>query len=749
MEPSPVVGVDRRMGRKGPWLIGLMVLSVVCFRTTPNGQQPAQPPPLPPAERFIANSDLNVSLLTATDSIRLGERLTLTLRFENRGTRPLRIVPRTPDPVFASASQPGVARVESNDAAAAARRIPVYLSPERLATIQPGEGWDLPLDTALLRTAPRFAPGEYTASVTYVNYPDYQYLHYDPPSTPTGIWEGMIKTAPIRFTITPPSPDDLAGWQELVQSDNVDRLTLELLAVSGDEGVSSLIRRFGGSQVAGLRSQILLALRLVDRLPMRDLLAAIEASTHEQERRSVFGSVEFDLLMRGRGTCDVLEYFVTQFGHFYGSMPPAVTAAFDSTASQCPTIRTLLRDTILGPSSTVFARAHAAYFLGIFQRPDDRVLLTDILERRVPAIPAPAPPYGDAVRSWAVMGLSRFKEPEVVEAVARALADEQRNRSIGTTLARALSDIGGPDVIPSLISALASSDFNLVIQAIMRLRDLKATAAVPRLVDLLQHSNPTVRSYASSALRQLGGPPVRDAMLTAAKGVGDVHVNALFYLAEHGDASLRELFLAGLESQTQSVREAAINGIRRFGTEDDFSRIRRLFDSAKPEVRGYLPSALGALTFAVHTYPTESDPGFWDTWYAQHRGTTRVEWAREALARADAPVRRWPFDATAQRDAVAFLTASRDRRFLPDFERAARSDSFAVRVEAARAIATFDRTAAGRLLVREFGSRFQYACFAANQALNNLTGLNRRVDCSDPRARVDAATAWQAALNAL
>jgi HEAT repeat protein len=264
---------------------------------------------------------------------------------------------------------------------------------------------------------------------------------------------------------------------------------------------------------------------------------------------------------------------------------------------------------------------------------------------------------------------------------------------------------------------------------------------------LLRHSNPTLRTYAAAALRRSGDDTVRDSMLAAMNDVGDVQTNALFYLAEHGDASLRDLFIASIESRTQFVREAAINGIRRFGTEDDFTRLRRLFDLPRPDVHGYLPSALSALTFISVGQFREAR--HWDDWYEQHRTSTRVEWAREALQQTDKEARAWPFDASPQREALAFLAERRNRQFLPDFQRAAQTGRFAVRVEAARAIATFDRRAAGQLLIREFSGRFLGACAAANRALNELTGLNRSVNCREPETRQETAAAWDAALSGL
>jgi len=128
---------------------------------------------------------------------------------------------------------------------------------------------------------------------------------------------------------------------------------------------------------------------------------------------------------------------------------------------------------------------------------------------------------------------------------------------------------------------------------------------------------------------------------------------------------------------------------------------------------------------------------------------TRVEWALEALRQTDQQPRMSPFYARAEREALAFLVTHRNRELLPDFQRAAQSSRFAVRVEAARAIAAFDRRAAGQLLIREFSGRFLAACADANRALNELTGLNRSVNCREPEARSEAAATWNATVSAL
>jgi hypothetical protein len=189
------------------------------------------------------------------------------------------------------------------------------------------------------------------------------------------------------------------------------------------------------------------------------------------------------------------------------------------------------------------------------------------------------------------------------------------------------------------------------------------------------------------------------------------------------------------------MREAAVVGLRRFGTADDFPRIRRLFDlPGRADVHGYLPSALGSLTFTSTSY--QRGPKVWDEWYEQHRGATRVEWAREALRETDQDLRRSPLGDAPQGRALAYLAEQRAVRFLSDFERAAESTHFGIRVEAAKAIAAFDRRKAEGLLLREFTGRFHGGCDGANRALNELSGETRKVDCRDPRARARAAEAW-------
>jgi len=692
--------------------------------------------PLPPAEIFTAGDGLTISLHTATPTIRVGDSFVFTLRFENHGRARLVIVPRPVWPVFRPAAQSAMASEISDELDTAARRLPRFIKPEQLIALAPGEQWDMPLD-AFSRQPVLLAPGEYTVGFTYVNAPDYQYVYYDPYTMPAGIWEGTVTAAPVRVSVTAPSPDDVARYTDLLKSDRADDLALSFLALSGAGGARALVDQL--PLLPRSRMRILLALGRAPTIPMRELIAAIDRLP-PYERGSLIASPEFSLLLRVHGSCELLMFLVERFDDFT-NVWHGFQSLFADRSGGCPGLGPALRAAVLDPSRNGWGRGTAAGLLGLFPDDGNKQLLLDILEQRLSSVPPPSPWSGDSIRAGAVSGLGLIGGADVVAALARALADERSSSSVTTQIAGALFAIGSPEVVPPLVAALSSSNTTLVTYALAWLRALRAAPAIPSIIPLLGHPNSTVRVYAAGALSDWPDSVVRGAMI-AVKDVEDEALRPIVmsYLAKYGDSSMRNWFVSGLASPNAGVREAAVAGLRRFGTADDFPKIRRLFDlPGREAVKGYLPSALGSLTFTPDDY--RGVPQVWDDWYAAHRGATRVEWAREALRPTDQQLRQSPLG-TAQGAALRYLTEQRDARFLPDFQRAAESTNFGIRVEAARAIAAFDRPKAQRLLLREFGGRFHGACDAANRALNQLTGDSRTVDCRDPQARVKAAEGW-------
>jgi HEAT repeat protein len=730
------------------WRGNIVAINVAIFSlltvwgSTAWSAQQLRAQPLPRSEIFTPRSGLRVSLRAASPSARIGESLALTLRFENVGTERLYIVPRQPHPVFAARVEPVAAEAEPAGAELEGRRIPVVITSDKLIALLPGRTWDMPLQAPARLSPIRLFPGEYTASLTYINAPDYDYVHYDPDAMPEGIWEGAVAVEAIRLSVLPPSEQAMARYLQVLKADRLaDDLSLELLALSGPNGVSALIEQLAQAGQAGPR--ILTALLRAERLPIPELVNAIERLP-PRERQSLITSHDFSWLLQRHATCEALLYLVARLDDvtavFY-----QFQRLFTPHAGSCPAAGALLRQTVLDPKRTSLARATAAALLGAFPDRITTELLLDILERRI-AVPQERG-LGDPIRAAAASALGLIGGQQVIAALARALPAEPLHSATARRIVDALFAIKGPDVVPALSAALSSPDSSVVTRAVQWLAALNAKTALPAIIGLLGHPDPTIRSSASDVLRRWSEATARDAMIAARSDVNEyVRFSALYYLGEHGDRTMIDWFVSALESRHHFTREAAVLGIRRFGTASDFVRIRRLFDLRdRPDVHGYLPWALGSLTFTPNDH--RRGPADWDNWYARHRTGTRVDWARESLRAAAPDARRWPFDPVPQREALEYLAASRDAWFRADFERAAESTSFAIRTEAARAIAGYDKQKAGRLLLREFAGRFHTGCQAANRALNELTGETRTVDCRVPQRRAEAAAAWAGVVN--
>jgi hypothetical protein len=75
--------------------------------------------------------------------------------------------------------------------------------------------------------------------------------------------------------------------------------------------------------------------------------------------------------------------------------------------------------------------------------------------------------------------------------------------------------------------------------------------------------------------------------------------------------------------------------------------------------------------------------------------------------------------------------------------------SWFVRLTVAETVAVYDRKRAGRLMIRELGSRYVSACRDANARLGRLTRRNRTINCYSPAEREQAAAHWTRAIGEL
>ncbi|NET69899.1 MAG: HEAT repeat domain-containing protein [Sphaerospermopsis sp. SIO1G2] len=97
-----------------------------------------------------------------------------------------------------------------------------------------------------------------------------------------------------------------------------------------------------------------------------------------------------------------------------------------------------------------------------------------------------------SLRYYAAWWLGKFRvsQPEVVNALITALADEDDTTELGgyplrRNAARALGKLGNPQAIPGLITCLECSDFYVREAAAQSLGTLNAQAAVPTLIKML------------------------------------------------------------------------------------------------------------------------------------------------------------------------------------------------------------------------------------------------------------------------
>jgi HEAT repeat protein len=497
-------------------------------------------------------------------------------------------------------------------------------------------------------------------------------------------------------------------------------------------------------RTAGIGATLSQALAAAEALPVQDLVDALNAAG-PLARDRLEHVARFIVPAHAVSDCALLDYVFINLRH----LPGNYRELFAPGVSACPSVAASLRAALLDSEQAPTARGNAARLLGLYRVASDIPLLIDALEGRLATVPTPASDNSLEIRRGAADALAEYPEPDSMDALIRVLADRRQHSGLGWSAARALSAIGGPPVVPPLIAALSSPDPATVAAAIDGLVSLGASEAVPLLVGLLRHPNQRLRSSAARALHQLGDPRARDAM-EAALDDRDASVRsaAFSYLAEHGDEGLRDRAIDALQAPERNVREAAVEWLTRFGTEDDVARVRQLIEGVDgPDVRASLASALSRLTFVADA--TSGTLAEWDAWYEQHRDATRIEWALDGIQRAgEASFLASDSSLRPAQIALPYLARLDDARAVDGVDRAANSRRWAVRIEAARAIATVDRPRGMRLLIREFSGRSYEACTTARDTLNRLTDTVERhdIDCRSPEARAAAAAEWTAAI---
>lgn len=122
-------------------------------------------------------------------------------------------------------------------------------------------------------------------------------------------------------------------------------------------------------------------------------------------------------------------------------------------------------------------------------------------------------------RGRAADHLGSLQAEEAVEPLIRMLQTDP-NEHARTHAVRALGQIGTPNVLPALRTALQDPALAVRGWAALNLGTLKDNAAVPTLIQRLTDSEPVMRRSAGKALLKIGDPAAIKPLNAMAKGEG-------------------------------------------------------------------------------------------------------------------------------------------------------------------------------------------------------------------------------------
>jgi HEAT repeat protein len=587
--------------------------------------------------------------------------------------------------------------------------------------------------------------GDYSVRLTYLAFPDYAASRYNA-SEMTDVWEGLIEASAVPLTVLPPLPPSESDIQDAIakiDNDTQTQASIDLLRLGHvTSAVGPMLRAFARAHDMRV-AEALISLDAVRAAP--EIVAAIAAFPQPGRDEMVVTRV-FVNVARAASDCAAVPLIVDAIGRPARDGTDIVTIFGESLrgfADKCPDLRqrliTLIRTPVPVPatyqgSAAAYARRRAAEALGRIGNPDDVPLLVAVLRREIPGLPPATNWYSDPAREGAARALGRIGGAQAAAALLEQLNDRPGNRFIMLVIVEELGRLNPPGTAEALARLLDSSDQSVVVRVLITLQQLRATSTIPQLVAALSHSDSIVRQYASRVLLGLGAAVAPSDMRRAlSDSDGNVRANALFHLVQHGDATALPEFVRGITSDAQSVREASVQGIAKFGTQETFAPLRTALETAS-ERGAYIGLALSQLTFAP-IRDSKSLPD-WDEWWKTHAQRTRLQWAEEAL--------EGPSD---NRVAGGAMLAARYLASVQPppqalIERSLSHRSWVVRDSAVAAVQAYDRPRAVALLLRELDSRYLAACRNAVKRLNALTGEKETFDCLRRTDRQRARAQW-------
>ncbi|MFI1369000.1 HEAT repeat domain-containing protein [Streptomyces griseochromogenes] len=185
--------------------------------------------------------------------------------------------------------------------------------------------------------------------------------------------------------------------------------------------------------------------------------------------------------------------------------------------------------------------------------------VTRLEEATRPAVlAAAAPDRSSEVRVQALHVLSKFANPETVDAVLPYITDA--DEEVARKARWALGRIQEPRAVPHLVALLGAHDLE-VRNALTSDVAAFGAAAVPALVEALGSGDDVVRRHAADILCYIGHPDAETAAEALGAAVGDaesqVAMSALMALGELSGEVARQKIEAAREAEDPQVRGVA------------------------------------------------------------------------------------------------------------------------------------------------------------------------------------------------
>jgi HEAT repeat protein len=196
---------------------------------------------------------------------------------------------------------------------------------------------------------------------------------------------------------------------------------------------------------------------------------------------------------------------------------------------------------------------------------------------------------------WNTMeALGQLGATEVIKPFIETLKDKYSSPSDKHYAAKALGQLGATEAIKPLIELPKGTDSYFVADI---LEQLGATeTATKRLIELLEDTDPNVRSEASKILGKLGTTEAIGRLIELLKDSNqEVRSTAASTLGRLGAVEAVEKLIDLLEDSSENVRRSAASTLGQLGAVEAVEKLIDLLEDSSPKVRSSAASTLGKL----------------------------------------------------------------------------------------------------------------------------------------------------------